>query len=108
MVNKMDIREFVDQGYLQELNRCFLHPLGLALEVEESDDGEFNISGVWDYRHDPEGIVYVGLDEESATIKANRVKTIMRARNGDREAMFGFDIQPVDSLHMSLEELRYV
>ena len=28
----MPIKEFRERGYLQELNRRFLHPLGLALE----------------------------------------------------------------------------
>lgn len=30
---RLPVREFVDGGYLQEVNRKFLHPLGLALEV---------------------------------------------------------------------------
>jgi hypothetical protein len=33
-VARMPIREFVDGGYLQEVNRRLLHPCGLALEVE--------------------------------------------------------------------------
>ena len=30
---KLDLGEFVEFGYLQEVNRTFLHPLGLALAV---------------------------------------------------------------------------
>ena len=33
MKNKIDVKEFREKGYLQELNRRFLHPLGLALEI---------------------------------------------------------------------------
>lgn len=33
----MDIAEFVRDGYLHEVNRRFLHPLGLALEVTHED-----------------------------------------------------------------------
>jgi len=38
-INRMDIAEFREFGYLQELSRCFLHPLGLTLEVMVDDDG---------------------------------------------------------------------
>lgn len=40
MINKMNIKEFREKGYLQEVNRQFLHPLGLALEIEINDEGE--------------------------------------------------------------------
>ena len=32
-IERISIQEFRDKGYLQETNRQFLHPLGLALEV---------------------------------------------------------------------------
>lgn len=53
----IDIKEFREKGYLQELNRRFLHPLGLALEVQ-IDDGNEILGGIWDYRDDEEGILY--------------------------------------------------
>ena len=41
MMNKtikhMDIKEFREQGFLQEANRLYFHPLGLALEVRIND-----------------------------------------------------------------------
>jgi hypothetical protein len=46
-IKKIDIKEFREKGYLQELNRQFLHPLGLALEITINDDGTEIISGVW-------------------------------------------------------------
>lgn len=57
-IKRMDIKEFREKGYLQELNRRFLHPLGLALEVEVEDNGNEKLGGVWDYRKDEEGIYY--------------------------------------------------
>ncbi len=99
-VKRMDIAEFRRDGYLQELNRLFLHPLGLALEVvvEDCDCGEGHVEkgpagaiysapcgrcggsgkrewlgGVWDYRDDPEGILFgEGMieTEKIATVEA--------------------------------------
>ena len=57
-IKKIDIKEFREKGYLQELNRQFLHPLGLALEVQINEDGYESLGGIWDYREDPEGIIY--------------------------------------------------
>ena len=36
---KISIKEFREKGFLQEVNRIFFHPLGLALEVNIDDDG---------------------------------------------------------------------
>ena len=55
----LDIKEFVDGGYLQEVNRQFFHPIGLALEVGiKEKEQEYYISGVWDYRDDPKGVYF--------------------------------------------------
>jgi hypothetical protein len=35
----ISIREFRAEGYLQEVNRMVLHPLGLALSVVVQEDG---------------------------------------------------------------------
>ncbi len=42
-MKKINIKEFREFGYLQEVNRRFLHPLGLALEVVIDDDDGQNI-----------------------------------------------------------------
>ena len=55
---KIDIREFREKGYLQEINRRFLHPLGLGLEITIEDDGSERLSGIWDYREDDTGIYF--------------------------------------------------
>ena len=61
---KMTIREFVDGGYLQELNRLMLHPLGLALafgvpDATDEDPGRVKTTAfVIDARDDPEGMIF--------------------------------------------------
>lgn len=59
MVKRIDIKEFREKGYLQEANRLFFHRVGLALEVIVDDEtGEERLGGIWDYREDPEGILF--------------------------------------------------
>ena len=65
----MNIKEFADDGYLQELNRQFLHPLGLALYVNEREDGQCELGGIADYRDDPEGVIF---DQDYLEDPANR------------------------------------
>jgi hypothetical protein len=52
----------VDSGLLFEINRVFLHPIGLALSVEvpdaPEDQGETMEVRIWDCREDPEGIYF--------------------------------------------------
>jgi len=92
-VKRIDIKEFRAQGYLQEVNRRFLHPLGLALEVIIDDDGSEKLGGVWDYRDDPEGMAYGEgiIDPE----KAARVASEMSNRRGSRIGSLGYWIQPL-------------
>jgi hypothetical protein len=55
----MSIEEFIDEGFLQEANRKFFHPLGLALSVKyNDDDGTWSLHEIWDYRDDPEGMFF--------------------------------------------------
>ena len=55
----LDIKEFREKGYLQEVNRRFFHPLGLALEVKiDNKTNEESIEGIWDFRKNKESIYY--------------------------------------------------
>ena len=54
----MNLKDFRQLGYLQELNRRFLHPLGLALEIYKEDNGDFRFGKIWDNREDKEGIYF--------------------------------------------------
>jgi len=90
---KIDIREFRTEGYVQELNRQFLHPLGLALEITQEDNGIEYISGVWDYRDDPEVILLSNPDVG----KAKRVAKHAKVRHATRKDKCGFVVQPIAS-----------
>ena len=57
---QMPIRDFMDLGFLQEINRKLLHQAGLALaiEVPASDDATGGAFYIIDCRDDPEGMVF--------------------------------------------------
>ncbi len=88
----IDPIEFVEKGYLQEVNRRFLHILGLALEVYVDDDGKAVISGIWDWRDDSEGIVFEDVDTE----KVLAVQEELDAKIEARQASFGWFLQPYE------------
>jgi hypothetical protein len=91
-LKKLTAKEFRAQGYLQELNRRFLHPLGLALEVTLHEDGNETFGEVWDCRDDPEGLIYgPGVINPK---KAKFVYDETAARFPERVKRLGFDIQP--------------
>lgn len=99
-VKHIDIKEFREQGYLQEVNRQFFHPMGLALAISIDDDGSETLGGIWDYRTDPEGIQF---DLKSSNF--DRISTFAaRKTNVDaqrekiatkRQERLGFDIEPI-------------
>lgn len=97
-IRRISIKEFREKGYLQEVNRRFFHPLGLALEVIIDDKtGEEKLGGVWDYRDDPEGIAF-GKDVTSKPdfkVKAENIEKEFTAKKEYREKSLGFFIQPV-------------
>lgn len=88
-INRIDIKEFREFGYLQEVNRRFFHPLGMALEVEVHDDGTETLGGIWDYRSDPEGMNYGEIDMD----KAVRVYRAESERFEARRQGLGYWIQ---------------
>lgn len=99
-IKRIDAAEFRELGYLQEVNRTFLHPLGLALEVVKNEDGSYDFGGVWDYRDDPEGIVFGDTIDGD---KAERIAEEWDARAPARKAKLGFIVQPVSATHESDE-----
>src|ERR1700744_1597768 len=77
-IKYMDIDEFADDGFLQEANRQFFHPLGLALEVSDPNQtGKYDTIRIWDYREDPEGMLF-GYNllsaEKAQTVDEERLK----------------------------------
>jgi len=97
-IKKMNIKKFRELGYLQEANRQFFHPLGLALEILIDDKtGEESLGGIWDYRNDPEGILFTDciLSQDNAKEKAKYIKTENERFAKSRLELFGFIIQPI-------------
>ena len=85
----ISVQDLIDGGYLQEINRCFLHPLGLALEVA-LPAGEIRIQ---DHRADPEGVIF----EEGTIDRAKALKIWdEKADNSDvRQKALGYRVQPM-------------
>jgi hypothetical protein len=100
-IKRIDIKEFREKGYLQELNRQFLHPLGLAIEIiVDNDTGEENLGGIWDYREDEEGIYYDVMNSEEDRIVAFKEKKKFisdefEKRKKVRKEKLGFEIEPL-------------
>lgn len=92
-IKKIDIKEFVESGYLQEANRRFFHILGLALEVYVDDDGNYSLGGVWDYRDDPEGMVFNSVDPDKVYAVQEQIEQKVEAR----QKMFGWFLQPYEA-----------
>lgn len=100
-IKRISISEFRDKGYLKELNRRFLHPLGLALEVVIDDEtGEEKLGGIWDMRSDPEGIYYDLQNSSNKRIsdfqKAEEfIDNELESRKQRRIENLGFFIEPI-------------
>jgi len=93
-IRRMPVSEFVTLGYLQELNRRFLHPLGLALEVEIEEDGDVRFGGVWDYRDDPEGMAFSDFSADDVA-RGDRISNELKDAEEMRKALLGWFIQPL-------------
>jgi|SRR6056297_4164115 len=101
MTKYMSIKEFQEKGYLQELNRRFLHPLGLALEIGFDNEKTY-IIGIWDYREDPEGIYYDLNESSNQRIRSFQknfefIEQEFEKRRTVRENLFNNIIEPIPS-----------
>jgi len=95
-VKRMDIQAFMDFGFLQEANRMFFHPLGLALEVNVNEKGEYTLGGVWNYMDDPEGMFF--HTDTIDVSKAARVEELWKSKAEARIKMEGSVIQPIEPI----------
>lgn len=96
----IDYKEFVDKGYLQEVNRRFFHPLGLSLATTKDAEGTIELYGVLDYRDDNEGIYFdnANSDEETKMVRLEKKNFIVdefNERFKSRESKLGFMIEPI-------------
>lgn len=94
-IKYLDIKEFRESGLLAELNRTFLHPLGLALEVYVEDDGTEKLGGIWDYRDDPEGMLY--SKNHFPTEKIKKAQEFIKQKHEQRMKVLGFVFQEPDN-----------
>ena len=104
-IKRMNIKEFRNKGFLQEANRLFFHPLGLALEIltdwpedvtpEEKKKyktafdhpkAKYSLGGVWDYRDDPEGMLF-GKD----SLDQKKIALVEKLRASKISARVKFD-----------------
>ena len=95
-IKKMSVKEFRELGYLSELNRQFLHPLGLAIEVEVNEAGDEFFGEVWDSREDKEGILFSEISDDQKK-KGERITEEQKNRGEERKSSLGFVIQPLDN-----------
>lgn len=93
-IKRIDLTEARALGVIQEVNRQFFHPLGLALECIVQDDGRVSaLGGIWDYRDDPEGMAFVDADlaTDDARSKAAAIAQLRESKVAARRALFGSD-----------------
>lgn len=94
-IKRIDIKEFREMGLVAELNRAFLHPLGLAIEVVIDDDGSEKLGGIWDFRDDPEGMLY--SSEHFPTEKIKHAQKFIKQKHDQRMNVLGYIYQDPDN-----------
>ncbi len=97
-IKRINPKEFRALGYLQDANRRYFHPLGLALEVIVDDDGSEKFGGVWDCCDDPEGMAFADADwtaEKVDVAQAMQVDADRKMKAAVRLKNLGFVIQPL-------------
>lgn len=96
-IKRISIKEFWEKGLLQEVNRQFFHPRGLALEIlipddDTAPDEEYSLGGIWDYRDDEEGMLFGRAPRASKAVYASE---LFNAKSEVRIERYGWVIQPV-------------
>ncbi len=101
----MSLQEFVDLGLLQEVNREFFHPIGLAMAVTVEDDGRVSGFGGIMQTDDPEGFLYdpSAIDQS----KVERAQEFMGGRLETRRLALGFKTQTLCRTGQSIETAPY-
>jgi hypothetical protein len=93
----MSIQEFRKLGLLQEVNRQFFHPLGLALSVRRDNiSNQWQLCEIWDSRDDPEGFLFSDLSDEESKNNYKSWLNMFNEKKEVRQNHFGFVIQPVE------------
>lgn len=94
-MKQLDLKTLRSDGYLQEVNRAFFHPLGLALAIiAPTKPGEPPAYlAILDAREDPEGFRFEPVDRELVDL-AIKFARISGARREARIAALGYWQQP--------------
>jgi hypothetical protein len=79
----LDIKTFQDFGYLQEVNRLFFHPLGLALDILRDSEGNVSLGGIQDYRDEIGGVRF-----GPGVIDEKKIANIFRERASRAEKRY--------------------
>ena len=88
----MTLTALLREGYVQEINRRFLHVLGLSIEPLFDEHGEVINFSVLDARGDPAGIAYSPADVSFAAVQ--RISSELSAKAESRKSLRGFVWQP--------------
>jgi hypothetical protein len=107
MTKEMDLNKFLNDGYLQEVNRQFFHPLGLALAVEVNEEtGKVTgIPCIWE-DDDPEGYQFGYNEPDNPWDMAEvirKAKTVNDQRTKIWHARYpnlGFTVEPIIGFDM--------
>jgi DNA polymerase III alpha subunit len=106
----IDLREFVDLGYLQEVNRRFFHPLGLAMSViSKNGDDKVVFAGIIDSRDQEDGCIFdervIDSKIENFEDKAMYVQGEWERKCEKRRQRLGYEIQPIKKLEEDQEQM---
>lgn len=88
---RIPISEFRELGYLQEVNRRFLHPLGLSLTVVRNGNG-FQLGSILDFREDSDGVCFGAdsrPDTEAFQRKIDFIDSEFKTRGDNRKKLLG-------------------
>lgn len=93
MAQYLNHKTLIEEGYLQEVNRQFFHPHGLALALVKNEPNAEGMLRIIDYREDKEGLVFdKSIDLQP---KADNVYRLEGERYVDRRKAIGWWVQPV-------------
>jgi len=101
--NMLSIEEFVNLGLLQEVNRIFFHPRGLALAIGVTSTGEHVIMGVRDHRDSGVGVIFNPdnpVDEE----KYKLAEELLINRQTARRERFGWTVEPLPASMIAFQK----
>lgn len=97
-IKEMSKEEFKNQGYLQELNRLFLHPLGVALGIK-TEKNEIVDFIIIDNTQEKDGMIFESLDDKESREKAINIKKLFKEKRKNRLKTLKYIYQPIKGLN---------